>query len=106
MRLVTESGLWVTGPSVAPVPLAAVLELDGAVLAWTVDEAADAPPQITFTDPGRADWLWRVLGEDGHRALAAAISTCAVSEPRIMQMPASSSSSQPPAKRQVICWMA
>ena len=52
MRLVTESGLWVTGPSVAPVPLAAVLELDGAVLAWTVDEAADAPPQITFTDPG------------------------------------------------------
>ena len=24
MRLVTESGLWVTGPSVAPVPLAAV----------------------------------------------------------------------------------
>lgn len=77
MRLVTESGLWVTGPSVAPVPLAAVLELDGAVLAWTVDEAADAPPQITFTDPGRADWLWRVLGEDGHRALAAATAATA-----------------------------
>ena len=29
--------------------------------------------QITFTDPARADWLWRVLGEPGHSALAAAL---------------------------------
>lgn len=70
MRLVAESGLWRTGPTVAPVPLAAVLEVDGAVLSWTVDEP-EAPPAIVFTDPSRADWLWRVLGEDGHRALAA-----------------------------------
>ncbi len=71
MRLVTEAGLWRTGPDVAPVPLTAVLELGGAVLSWTVDEP-ETPPQITFTDPDRADWLWRVLGEDGHRALASA----------------------------------
>ncbi|MCB0940737.1 MAG: hypothetical protein KDB72_10965 [Mycobacterium sp.] len=80
MRLVSESGLWLTGPSVAPIPLAAALELDGAVLAWTVDEAADAPPQITFTDPARADWLWRVVGEDGHRVLAAATTAAAEGE--------------------------
>ena len=29
--------------------------------------------QITFTDPVRADWLWRVLGESGHVTLAAAL---------------------------------
>jgi hypothetical protein len=71
MRLVTESGLWRAGPTAAPVPLAAVLEVDGAVLSWTVDQE-DSAPQITFTDPSRADWLWRIVGEDGHRALAEA----------------------------------
>jgi hypothetical protein len=71
MKLVTESGLWRAGPRAAPVPLAAVLEVDGAVLSWTVDQPADSEPQITFTNPARADWLWRVVGEDGHRALAA-----------------------------------
>ncbi len=71
MKLVTESGLWRAGPTAAPVPLVAVLEVDGAVLSWTVDEPADSAAQITFTDPSRADWLWRVVGEDGHRALAA-----------------------------------
>jgi len=69
MKLVTESGLWRAGPTAAPVPLAAVLEVDGAVLSWTVDEG-DSAAQITFTDPSRADWLWRVVGEEGHRALA------------------------------------
>ena len=72
MRLVADAGLWRIGPAVAPVPLVAVLEVDGAVLAWTVDEAPDEHgAQITLTDAGRADWLWRVLGEDGHHALAA-----------------------------------
>ncbi|BBX08021.1 hypothetical protein [Mycolicibacterium aichiense] len=73
MRLVADSGLWRIGPAVAAVPLVAVLEVDGAVLAWTVDESVDASgAQITLTDAARADWLWRVLGEDGHQALAAA----------------------------------
>ena len=73
MRLVADSGLWRIGPAVASVPLVAVLEVDGAVLAWTVDEAADTHgAQITLTDATRADWLWRVLGEDGHHALAVA----------------------------------
>lgn len=70
MKLVAESGLWRLGPAVAEVPLAAVLEVDGAVLAWTVDEAGDEVAQITLIDPARADWLWRVLGESGHRAVA------------------------------------
>ena len=72
MRLVVQSGLWTTGESVGPVPLATVLEVDGAVLSWTVDEPAGAA--IAFTDPARADWLWHVLGESGHRALAAVTS--------------------------------
>jgi hypothetical protein len=72
MKLMSDSGLWSTGPTVVPSPLQAVLEVSGAVLSWTVDDP-DADPQITFTDLSRADWLWRVLGETGHRAVASAV---------------------------------
>lgn len=72
MRLVADAGLWSTGPPAAPVPLVAVLEVSGAVLSWTVDEEA-GPAAVTFTDVARADWLWRVVGEAGHSALAAAV---------------------------------
>jgi len=75
MRLVADSGLWRIGPRdtplVAPPMLTAVLEVSGAVLSWTVDDPpGDGSAQITFTDLARADWLWRVLGESGHVALA------------------------------------
>jgi hypothetical protein len=74
MRLVADSGLWGTGPSTAETPLAAVLEVSGAVLSWTVDDPpGDATAQITFTDLSRADWLWRVVGESGHVALVSAV---------------------------------
>lgn len=72
MKLLSDSGLWSTGPVVAPSPLQAVLEISGAVLSWTVDEPS-TDPQITFTDVSRADWLWQVLGESGHHALASAV---------------------------------
>ncbi|MGE2816427.1 hypothetical protein ACQI5H_14995 [Mycobacterium heidelbergense] len=72
MRLVADSGLWGTGPAIAQTPLTAVLEVSGAVLSWTVDEPTGAA-QISFTDLARADWLWRVLGESGHVALASAL---------------------------------
>ena len=72
MRLVADSGLWSTGQQAAQQQLVAVLEVSGAVLSWTVDDPAHAA-QITFTDLDRADWLWRVLGEPGHVALAAAL---------------------------------
>lgn len=72
MRLVAENGLWSTGPLSEPTPLVAVLELAGAVLSWPVDEPERAP-DITFTDAARADWLWRVFGEPGHAAVAAAV---------------------------------
>jgi hypothetical protein len=82
MRLVADSGLWRTGPSdmplAAPPPLAAVLEVSGAVLSWTVDDPpGDASAQITFTDLSRADWLWRLLGESGHVALASSLGAVA-----------------------------
>jgi hypothetical protein len=71
MRLVADSGLWTTGPATADSPLAAVLEVSGGVLSWTIDHPpGDASARITFTDLSRADWLWRVLGESGHVALA------------------------------------
>jgi hypothetical protein len=71
MRLVADSGLWTTGPATADSPLAAVLEVSGGVLSWTIDDPpGDASARITFTDLSRADWLWRVLGESGHVALA------------------------------------
>lgn len=80
MRLVAESGLWTTGRSTAASPLVAVLEVSGAVLSWTIDEPADTT-QITFTDLSRADWLWRVVGEAGHVALASAVAEAAGSAP-------------------------
>ena len=72
MRLVADSGLWSTGHHWRHPQLIAVLEVSGAVLSWTVDDPS-AAAQITFTDPARADWFWRVLGESGHSALAAAL---------------------------------
>jgi hypothetical protein len=82
MRLVADSGLWRTGPVdislAAPPPLTAVLEVRGAVLSWTIDDPpGGASAQITFTDLARADWLWRVLGESGHVALASAVDRAA-----------------------------
>ena len=72
MRLVADSGLWSTGPVAESTPLVAVLELSGAVLSWTVDDPSGAA-SIAFTDLPRADWLWRILGESGHTAVAAAL---------------------------------
>ncbi|MGZ6777505.1 MAG: hypothetical protein ACXVGO_00770 [Mycobacterium sp.] len=72
MRLVADSGLWSTGPRMAPTPLVAVLEVSGAVLSWTIDEERGAAV-LAFTDVARAEWLWRVLGEAGHSAIAAAL---------------------------------
>jgi hypothetical protein len=72
MKLVADSGLWGTEPQAVPAPLLAVLEVSGAVLSWTVDDPS-ASASISFTDPSRADWLWRVLGESGHIALASAV---------------------------------
>jgi hypothetical protein len=71
MKLVADSGLWTVGPVAADTPLAAVLEVSGAVLAWTIDDPT-GEAQITFTDLAQADWLWRVFGEAGHVALATA----------------------------------
>jgi hypothetical protein len=74
MRLVTESGLWATGPVVAEAPAVAVLELSGAVLAWTVDDPAGAGAmRVTFTNLAAAEWLWLLVGQPGHVALLAAL---------------------------------
>lgn len=72
MRLSADSGLWSTGRLGAPTPLVAVLEVSGAVLSWVIDDASGVP-SITFTDLSHADWLWRVFGEAGHSAMAAAV---------------------------------
>lgn len=58
-----------------PLPLVAVLEVSGAVLSWVIDSPADPADaaDITFTDPSRADWLWRLTGESGHVALLSAV---------------------------------
>lgn len=71
MKLGTDAGLWSTGPLDEGAPLVAVLEVSGAVLSWVID--GDAVPSIAFTDPDRADWLWRVLGESGHVAVLDAL---------------------------------
>ena len=71
MRLVTESGLWATGPAVAEAPAVAVLEVSGAVLAWTVDDPAGAEAaHVTFTNVTAAEWLWRLVGSAWTRGTA------------------------------------
>ena len=85
MRLVADSGLWSTGPLAEPTPLLAVLEVSGAVLTWTVDDPSGAA-QITFTDLPRADWLWRILGESGHTAVAAALGGRSPDEPQTVEL--------------------
>ncbi|OBJ57178.1 hypothetical protein [Mycobacterium asiaticum] len=76
MRLISEPGLWAQTS-----PLVAVLEVSGAVLSWIVDDPAGAAAgQVTFTDPDRADWLWRVVGQAGHLAVVSA--AAATDEPR------------------------
>jgi hypothetical protein len=79
MKLIADSGLWVAGHKTEAPPLAAVLEVSGAVLSWTIDDGDESAVQITLTDPSRADWLWRVLGEAGHVALASGLATAAES---------------------------
>ncbi|MGW4097916.1 hypothetical protein [Mycobacterium sp. NPDC004974] len=73
MKLGADAGLWSTGHLDHGAPLVAVLEVGGAVLSWVVDGGAGEPPSIAFTDPERADWLWRVLGESGHVAVLNAL---------------------------------
>ncbi|MET0473536.1 MAG: hypothetical protein ABW001_02755 [Mycobacterium sp.] len=72
MRLVADAGVWTAGPAVAGVPAVAVLEVSGAVLAWTVDDQdGAAATRMTVTDVVTADWLWRVVGPAGHAAIVA-----------------------------------
>ena len=74
MKLVADAGVWTAGPVVAGPPAVAVLELSGAVLAWTVDDPTGAAAtRITVTDVAAADWLWRVVGPTGHAAISAAL---------------------------------
>lgn len=71
MKLTVDAGLWAFGSEVNAPPEVAVLEVSGAVLAWTIYEQAQAV-RITFTDLPAADWLWRLVGEAGHVAVIAA----------------------------------
>lgn len=73
MKLLAEAGLWSTGPTVSPVPAVAVLEVSGAVLAWTVDDSSTAAVRIDFTDVPAAEWLWRLVGASSHAELIRAI---------------------------------
>ncbi|TRW83344.1 hypothetical protein FK535_11875 [Mycolicibacterium sp. 018/SC-01/001] len=72
MKIHNDAGVWTTGSAPPAPPLTAVLEVAGAVLSWPVDDA-EAGPQIAFTDVGRAEWLWRVVGPDGHGAVVTAL---------------------------------
>lgn len=72
MKLEVSEGLWTTGPLGVDPPLSAVLELDGAVLSWVVDDPA-AAPELAFTDTHSADWLFRLVGDRGHVAVLDAV---------------------------------
>jgi hypothetical protein len=94
MKLVSESGLWSTGRLTEPAPLVAVLEVSGALLSWVVDDgvvgragASSDPPIITFTDHLRADWLWRVVGEQGHVAVVEALRDIGDSAAQPVELP-------------------
>jgi hypothetical protein len=74
VKVVADSGAWIVGPPVADPPAVAVLEVSGAVLAWTVDDPGGATStRMTVTDAAAADWLWRVVGPAGHAAIASGV---------------------------------
>lgn len=77
MKLHESEGLWSTGRIGAEAPLVAVLELDGAVLSWVIDDPA-ATPELTFTDVRSADWLYRIVGDAGHVAVLSSVGPEAV----------------------------
>ena len=75
MRLVADSGLWSVGPATRrrrrwPRCWKSVARC---CPGRSTIHPAMRRAQITFTDLSRADWLWRVFGEAGHVALAAAV---------------------------------
>ncbi|UXA20393.1 hypothetical protein [Mycobacterium sp. SMC-4] len=72
MRFIAQAGLWTTGSAPDAPPVTAVLEVSGAVLSWTVDGAPN-DVHFAFTDPARADWLWRITGEEAHSAVISAL---------------------------------
>lgn len=75
-----SDGLWVLRPNpetYAPEPNLpepnlpepyerVVVELAGATAVWPLDAAPGSWPELTLTDPGEADWLWRWTGIAGH----------------------------------------
>ena len=76
MRLSSGSAALTFGPAVAEPPAVAVLEVGGAVLAWTIDDPEGAVNvRMTITDVVAADWLWRVVGPTGHAAIVAGAGT-------------------------------
>ncbi|HKP41187.1 hypothetical protein [Mycobacterium sp.] len=85
MKLIADAGLWSTGGQLGPTPLVAVLEVSGAVLSWTVDDPAGVAT-IAFTDLARADWLWRIVGESGHSAVASALDGRAPDEAHTVEL--------------------
>lgn len=71
-----------------PPPAVAVLEVAGAVLEWTVDDASGVDATtITFTDIAAADWLWRLIGAAGHAALVNQIGATAVQDGVTVDLP-------------------
>jgi hypothetical protein len=74
VKLVADADAWVIGPTVSDVPAVALLEVSGAVLEWTVDDPnRAAATRMTVLDITAADWLWRVVGPDGHAAIVAGV---------------------------------
>ena len=74
MRLVADSGLWSTGPLVAPTPLVRCSKSAAPCCPGLSTIAARRCGRSRSPTRLSADWLWRVLGESGHVALAAALS--------------------------------
>ena len=78
MRLVADSGLWVARSRTEAPPLAAVLEVSGAVLSWTIDGPPEAS-QITLTDAPAPIGCGAFSVRPGHVALAAALANARTS---------------------------
>lgn len=59
----------------SPPYLVCVLELPGAVIAWRLADGPESPSCLTILDVDRCDWLWRLVGEDGHLAVVESVRT-------------------------------
>ncbi|WP_134325204.1 hypothetical protein [Cumulibacter soli] len=69
MRLHLSNGIWTNATDSVAAALTMVIEVDGGLIEWTVDEPDSA--RVALLQFDSADWLWQAVGADDYARLLA-----------------------------------